>query len=145
MMKSKRVLLRVGLAVLTLCAAAWAQNTGSITGTVKDQSGAAIAGASVAITNSDHGINRQTITNSDGEYTETALPQGKYDIIVTATGFKKFQAKGVILDVAQKARVDVPLQVGAASTEVVVEGTAVAQVDTESSELSGTVNGKEVS
>jgi len=144
-MKADRTLLRVLLAVLTLCGAALAQNTGSITGTVKDPSGASIAGASVIISNADHGITRQTVTNSDGEYSETALPQGKYDIIVTATGFKKFQAKGVVLDVAQKARVDVPLQVGAASTEVVVEGAAVAQVDTESSELAGTVNGKEVS
>lgn len=144
-MKFNRVSLRVLFAVLTFCAAALAQNTGSITGTVKDPTGASISGASVVITNPDHGINRQTVTNSDGEYTETALPQGKYDVIVTATGFKKFQAKGVVLDVAQKARVDVSMQVGAATTEVVVEGTAVAQVDTESSELAGTVNGKEIS
>jgi Carboxypeptidase regulatory-like domain len=144
-MRADRTLLQVLLAVLTLCGAVLAQNTGSITGTVKDPSGASIAGASVTISNADHGITRQTITNSDGEYSETALPQGKYDVIVTATGFKKFQAKGVVLDVAQKARVDVALQVGAATTEVVVEGAAVAQVDTESSELAGTVNGKEIS
>ncbi len=143
-MKSSRVLLGMFLALM-FCAAAWAQNTGSITGTVTDPSGAAISGASVLITNADHGINRQTTTNSAGEYNESALPQGKYDVVVTANGFKKFQAKGVVLDVAQKARVDVPLQVGAASTEVVVEGASVAQVETESSELSGTVNGKEIS
>jgi hypothetical protein len=144
-MKFHRVLLQSAFLLVTFCAAAWAQNTGSITGTVKDPSGAAVAGASVAITNAEHGINRQTVTNADGEYNQSALPQGKYDIVVTATGFKKFQAKGVVLDVAQKARVDVPLQVGATSTEVTVEGTSVAQVETESSELSGTVTGKEIS
>ncbi|HYM77895.1 MAG TPA: carboxypeptidase regulatory-like domain-containing protein [Candidatus Dormibacteraeota bacterium] len=143
-MRSSRVLLGT-LLVLVLCAAAWAQNTGSITGTVTDPSGAAVPGANVVISNADHGINRASTTNSSGEYSQTALPQGLYDVVVTAAGFKKFQAKGVVLDVAQKARVDVALQVGAATTEVVVEGAAVAQVETESSELSGTVTGKEIS
>jgi hypothetical protein len=93
----------------------------------------------------DHGINRQTVTNSSGDYNQSALPGGTYDIAVTASGFKKYQAKGVKLDVAEKARVDVALQVGATTTEVVVEGVDVAQVETQSSDLSGTVNGKEIS
>ncbi len=144
-MKSDRVLLRIALLVVTLSVAAWAQDTGSITGTVKDPSGATVAGAAVVVSSTDHGINRQTVTNSAGDYNESALPGGNYDVIVTATGFKKFQAKGVILDVAQKARVDVTMQVGSISTEVVVEGTSVAQVETQSSDLSGTVTGKEIS
>jgi carboxypeptidase family protein len=83
-------------------------------------------------------------TNSSGDYNQSALPQGSYDVTVTAAGFKKFEAKGVVLDVAQKARVDVSLEVGAATTEVVVEGSNVAQVETQSSELAGTVTGKEI-
>ena len=141
-MRSSRVLLGT-LLVLMLCAAAWAQ-TGSITGTVKDPSGAAVAGATVVVTSPERGINREMATNSTGDYNHSALPQGSYDVIVTATGFKKFQAKGVVLDVAQKARVDVTLQVGAATTEVIVEGENVAQVETQSSELAGTVTGKEI-
>ncbi len=130
--------------VLISCVAAWAQTNGSITGTVKDPSGAAIAGANVVITNTDQGISRQMATTSSGDYNEASLPPGKYDIAVTAPGFKKYQAKGVTLDVAQKARVDVTLEVGAATTEVVVEGTNVAQVETQSSELAGVVTGKEI-
>ena len=144
-MKSQRVLWQVALLVVAFCGAAWAQDTGSITGTVKDPTGAAISGAAVVVSSSDHGINRETVTNAAGDYNESGLPGGTYDVIVTATGFKKYQAKGVKLDVAQKARVDVAMQVGAASTEVVVEGENVAQVETQSSELSGTVNGKEIS
>jgi hypothetical protein len=142
-MKSTRMFLGI-LSVLTFCAAAWAQNTGSITGTVKDPSGAAVAGATVIVASPERGINRQSTTNDSGDYNQSALPQGNYDVSVTAPGFKKFQAKGVVLDVAQKARVDVNLQVGAASTEIVVEGTNVAQVETQSSELAGTVTGKEI-
>ncbi|MFZ1158830.1 MAG: carboxypeptidase regulatory-like domain-containing protein [Candidatus Sulfotelmatobacter sp.] len=143
-MKSSRELLRSVLVVVVACVAAWGQTTGSITGTVKDQSGAAIAGATVVISSPERGINRQMVTNSTGEYNESALPSGSYNVIVTANGFKKYQAKGVVLDVAQKARVDVSLEIGAATIEVMVEGANVAQVETQSSELAGTITGKEL-
>jgi len=142
-MKPNRVLFHVVLSLLTLCGAAWAQ-TGSITGTVKDPSGAAIPGASVLVTSPERGINRQTTTNSTGEYNESALPEGSYDIFVTAKGFKKYEVRRVKLDVAEKARVDAALEVGATTTEVIVEGTNVAQVETQSSELAGTITGKEL-
>ncbi len=74
-MKSHRVLLQVALLAVTFCGAAWAQN-GSITGTVKDPSGAAISGAAVTVASPERGINRQTTTNSTGEYNESALPPG---------------------------------------------------------------------
>ena len=142
-MKTSRLLL-LGLSLLlTFCAAAWAQ-TGSITGTVKDPSGAAISGATVVVASPERGISRSMQTNSTGDYNQSALPQGSYDVTVTASGFKKFQAKGVVLDVAQKARVDVTLEVGATTTEVIVQGENVAQVETQSSELAGTVTGKEI-
>jgi hypothetical protein len=142
-MKFHRVLLQVGLLVVTFCGAAWAQN-GSITGTVKDPSGAAISGAAVVIASPDRGINRETTTNSAGDYNESALPPGTYDITITAAGFKKYSAKAVKLDVAEKARIDVSLEVGSISTEVIVQGETVAQVETQSSELAGTVSGKEI-
>ncbi len=96
------------------------------------------------VTSPERGITRKTTTNSTGEYNESAWSPGSYDMIVTATGFKKYEAKGVILDVAEKARVDVPLEVGAITTEVIVQGENVAQVETQSSELAGTVTGKEI-
>ena len=141
-MKFSRVLLGI-LLVLTFCAAAWSQ-TGSISGTVKDPSGAAISGAKVVIASPERGITRDMTTNSTGDYSQAALPQGTYDISVTAAGFKKYQAKAVALDVAEKARVDVTLEVGATTTEVVVQGENVAQVETQSSELAGVVTGKEI-
>src|ERR1700723_3000764 len=143
-MKSSREVLRSVLVVLVACVAAWGQTNGSITGTVKDQSGAAVPGATVVISSPERGINRQMATNSTGEYNESALPSGKYNVIVTSAGFKKYEAKGVILDVAEKARVDVTLEVGAATTEVIVQGENVAQVETQSSELAGTVTGREI-
>jgi hypothetical protein len=141
-MKSHRVFLQLVL-VVTFGGVGWAQ-TGSITGTVKDPSGAAISGAAVEVTSPERGIDRRTTTNSAGEYNESALAPGSYDVIVTAAGFKKYEAKSVKLDVAEKARVDVALEVGSISTEVIVQGENVAQVETQSSELAGTVTGKEI-
>lgn len=142
-----RLLCRIAVGVLVLSAAiVRAQDTASLAGTVHDSTGAIVAGAQVTVSSTERGIKRDTTTNSDGEYAEAALPApGAYNVTVTSKGFKKFEARGVALSVAQKTRVDVTLQVGAASTEVTVEGTSVAQVETQSSDLSGTVTGKEIS
>src|ERR1700691_4849653 len=118
-----RLLCGIAVGVLVLSAAfVDAQDTASVTGTVRDSSGAIIANAQVAVVNAEHGINRTTTTNSDGEYSIGALPApASYNVTVTAEGFKKYFAKGVALDIAQKARIDVALQVGAATTEVTVQ------------------------
>jgi len=143
-MKFRLIWLHTLLIVLFACSTGFAQNTGSITGTVTDPSGATVANAKVAVTSADRGLNLTTTTNSDGEYSVPALSAGSYDVSVVATGFKKFEAKGVVLRVAQKARVDVGLQVGSSTTEVTVEGQDVAQVETQSSDLAGVVTGKEI-
>src|SRR6266481_5931944 len=124
---------------------AFSQTSASLVGSVKDPSGASVANAQVTVVSNDRGITRNTTSNGDGEWAVPALSPGKYDLSVVAPGFKKFEAKGVVLEVGQKARVEVAMQVGAASTEVTVEGSAIAQVETQSSELAGTVNGKEIS
>ncbi|PYX39239.1 MAG: hypothetical protein DMG81_09830, partial [Acidobacteria bacterium] len=108
-------------------------------------SGASIANAQVAINNTTRGISRTTVTSSAGEWAVAALPPGTYNLTVVAPGFKKYEVRGVVLQVAQKARIDVAMQIGAANTEVTVEGSEVAQVETQSSDLGGTVTGKEIS
>src|SRR5690348_17217083 len=132
------------LAALLVPVTAIAQETASITGTVTDPSGAAVANAQVSVVIADRGINRTTTTNESGEYLVAGLPSGAVDVTVNAAGFRKYEAKGVILQVAQKARNDIRLVVGAASAEVTVQGTNVAQVETQSSDLSGAVTGKQI-
>jgi hypothetical protein len=142
-MKLHRVL-GMTLLLATFCGAALAQDTASITGTVSDPSGAAVSGAQVIISNAEHGITRTAATNGSGDYLFASLPIGAYDLTVTASGFKKYEAKAIVLRVADKARVNVTLPVGAVATEIVVQGSEVAQVQTQSSELGNTVSGKEV-
>jgi Carboxypeptidase regulatory-like domain len=121
-----------------------AQENALISGTVTDTSGAAVVGAQVVLTSSGGNLTRSTVTNNDGVYVISALPSGTFDIRVTAQGFQKFEAKGVVLTIAQKARVDVMLKVGTITQEVVVSGESVAQVDTQSSEIGDTVSGKRI-
>jgi hypothetical protein len=144
-MRSAIIRLSVALAFLCVSAAAFAQDTGSITGTVRDSSGAVIPGAQVTVTAPATGAIHKTTTNNAGDYLVAGLSPGQYDLAVAAQGFKKYEEAGITLVVAQKARADATLQVGAATTEVTVEGTNVAQVQTQTSELSGTVTGKEIS
>jgi hypothetical protein len=129
---------------LTLPLASHAQDTGYISGTVSDKSGAAVPGAEVAITSVGGNLTRTTTTNADGAYVVAALPGSTYNLSVTAKGFEKYQAKNVKLDVAQKIRVDVQLTVGQVTEQVVVEGTSVAQVETQSSDLGGTILGSQI-
>jgi len=143
-MKLRHLPVSVALLILILSFAAAAQDTASITGTITDPSGAAVAGAQVALTNAEHGIKRTGKSNGSGDYLFASVPIGAYDLTVAAEGFKKYDAKGVILRVAEKARVNVSLQVGTINTEVVVQGNEVAQVETQSSDLGGTVTGKEI-
>jgi hypothetical protein len=142
-----RIRLLCGIVVFALFSAIglFAQDTGEITGTVRDKSGAVIQGANVEISGAAGGIQRSTVTNSDGDYLEAALPGGTYNLTITAKGFKTFKGEGVVLRVAQKARVDANLVVGNIATEVVVQGEDLNQVETQSSELSGTVTGKQIS
>jgi Carboxypeptidase regulatory-like domain/TonB-dependent Receptor Plug Domain len=121
-----------------------AQDTGYISGTVTDKSGAAIANATVVLTSTNGALTRNTTTNADGAYVIAGLPGATYNVVVTATGFQKYTANGVVLDVAQKTRIDVALTVGSVTEEVVVTGESVAQVDTASSEIGTTISGKQV-
>src|ERR1700739_898794 len=121
-----------------------AQDTGAITGTVHDSSGAVVPGATVKIVSAAGGNDRTLTTNSDGDYLAAGLPGANCAIPVTAQGFKTFKAKAVALRVAQKARVDATLTVGQLATEVIVQGEQLNQVETQSSELAGTVTGKQM-
>ena len=72
----KRRSLLFGFALLLFSLSLMAQDNASLTGSVKDSSGAAVPNASVVVTNNENGVTRQLTTNSDGEYLAGALPAG---------------------------------------------------------------------
>jgi len=139
-----RCILRTLACLVILVACVWAQNSGSITGTVHDATGAVIPGATVVVTSVEKGTSISTKTNGQGDYLVGALPPGHYNVTITQTGFKQFKlSEPVVLDVGSKAKVDATLEVGEMATQVSVEGAAV-QVQTETPEMSSVVTGKEV-
>ena len=134
----------LALLALSFPIASFGQDTGAITGTVHDNSGAVVPGAEVKIKSHAGGNDRTTTTNADGEYLAAGLPGGTYDLTITAPGFKTFKADGIALRVAQKARVDATLDVGKVATTIEVKGENLNQVETQTSELAGTVTGRQV-
>ncbi|MBV9762926.1 MAG: carboxypeptidase regulatory-like domain-containing protein [Acidobacteriaceae bacterium] len=133
----------ISFATLLFAACAWAQE-GSITGTVKDASGAAVPSANVSIKSIEQGFTRTTPTNGTGDYLVSGLPAGHYDINVAAAGFQQYAVKDLILRVGDKARADATLKVGQVNTELTVAGSNVAQVQTETAELSGVITTKQI-
>jgi len=143
----------LGVAWLLLCAlvvalglplTSRAQDTGYISGTVTDKSGAAVVGADISLKNLAGSITRATTSNADGAYVIPGLPGDTYDLTVSAKGFQKFTARKIVLGVAEKARVDVQLTVGSVTEVVEVTGESVAQVETQSSDLTSTITGKQI-
>jgi hypothetical protein len=128
--------------LLTLSAMAQIQN-GQFTGTVTDPSGAAVPNAKVTITNQATNLSLTATTNQTGLYNARELPVGVYKITVEAPGFKSFANSGVTLDAGTIAKVDVKMQLGQARELVEVTGEA-AQVNTDESKLSTTVNSTQI-
>jgi hypothetical protein len=132
-------------ACLVATAPLYGQNRSSITGTVRDASGAVLPNALVSVTDVATGVTLKTTTNGGGDYLVAGLPGSTYNLKVTASGFKAFESTGIVLPVGEKARVDASLEVGQITSEISVEGAGVAQVETQSSEISGVVTEKEIS
>jgi Carboxypeptidase regulatory-like domain/TonB dependent receptor-like, beta-barrel len=99
--------------------------TGTILGTVKDPSGAAVPGATVAIKNVNTGSTRTVTTAADGTYDVPELPVGNYQVQVSRTGFKTSTHSGITLTVTQQAVINFTLEVGSTQQTVVVTGQAL--------------------
>ena len=99
---------------------------GSISGFVKDPSGAVVPKAQVSVKNEATGTERRTNTNESGYYTVTNIPAGLYTITAEAAGFKKYESMRNKLDPSGALAVDVTLVVGAATETVEVAASAQA-------------------
>ena len=117
--------------------------SGTILGSVQDSSGAAVPGTAVTIVNTETGLTRSVVTDSSGEYTVPSLPPGLYSASAEMKGFKKVSVSGIRLNVDQKARVDLQLEVGEVTESIQVQA-AVALVQSDSSELGVTVNESQI-
>jgi hypothetical protein len=109
------------LAAITLCAPVSAQTLGTITGEVKDSTGAVVPGVTVTVTNKATNAARTTITNAVGLFDFPALPPGNYAVKTELEGFKTV-TRDVELQVQQTARVDFAMELGTISEMATVTG-----------------------
>ena len=113
---------------------------GSITGALKDTSGARVPNSSVTATNVESGRDWQTRTNESGIYNLPALPPGQYMLTVEVPGFKRLVTNPITLEVNQTARIDLTLELGAVAETVEVKDLAPL-LQTESTQLGSVVSG----
>jgi len=129
---------------LLLCVPLLAQvNQGTIQGSVFDQTGGAIAGATVTVTDPARGTSRTLTTDAAGAYAAQNLIPGAYVVRAVATGFQTVEHANVTVDVGQNTRVDLTLQPGAQTQTVTVTSEAPS-VNTTDATLGGEVNNQEV-
>jgi hypothetical protein len=136
------LLFLVFLSVLLPGAAA--QYRASIQGVVTDPDGSAIIGATVTLQNEETNQTLTATTNEEGIYNFSSLPPSHFTLTVEKAGFKKKVLKGVGVIAEQANSVAVQLEIGQASETVTVDGDAAPLIDTETANLSGTVNAQEI-
>lgn len=117
--------------------------TASISGAVKDPSGAAITGATVTATNVGTGIAETQNTNDQGFYSFQSLPLGTYTIDVQEKGFRAYRQTDIVLDVNSALKIDISLQVGQTAEKVEVSAEAL-HVEAINSQMGEVIEGKEM-
>ncbi len=138
----REVLCLVGFALCAIVMAS-AQENGTITGQVTDQSGAAVPGVTITVTHTSTGEVRTTQSSASGLYEIPGLAVGTYNLKAAKAGFKNYTKTDIVMNVAATVRADVAFQVGSASESITVNATALA-VQTDTSEVSSLITGEQV-
>jgi hypothetical protein len=141
-----RILSSVVIALIVIAGSTPAlaqRTTASLRGTVTDASRAIVPGATVTVTNKDTGLTRSVTTSSDGVYTVSELPVGRYSMAVVLQGFKTATRTDIVLNVADDRKIDVELAPGAVTEDVSVVSDAT-PVKTVGGDVSGVINGQQI-
>ena len=136
-------LLIVALAFLVGQQLLWGSVTGSISGVVRDTSGAVIPGAEVVALNVQTGVQWKLTTDAQGFYSFQALPIGTYEVNVSKQGFQGYRQTGLVLAVNAALAVDATVQVGPVVQKVTVTSTAV-HVDTVSTQMGEVIGSNKI-
>ncbi|MBV9746362.1 MAG: carboxypeptidase regulatory-like domain-containing protein, partial [Acidobacteriia bacterium] len=138
------LLLRVSmLGALTLACLSAQANLGRLSGTVRDQTGGAVVGATINVIDADRGAERTAVTDEAGGYVLPGLLPGRKTVRAEFAGFKTFEQANLVLEVGQDARIDITLEPGGVNETIRVTG-APALLDTTSAELGGTIQNEAI-
>jgi hypothetical protein len=115
------------------------RNLGHIYGSITDPSGAVIPGATVTVVDVARGVTRVLVTDNAGEYSAPSLVPGTYTVRAEATGFRVIQREEITVGVGQELRIDLALQTGTQTQQVIVTG-APPIINTTSAMISTTID-----
>src|SRR5690348_7707986 len=134
------------LALLGFAASAdYAQSSnGTIVGSVKDPSGAAVPKAKVIGTSTALGVERDTETDATGAYRLENLPPGTYSVKVEAGGFSAYSVTGIVVKAALESTANASLEVGSISNTVTVEASTAQELQSESGSLGAEISNAEI-
>lgn len=122
------------------CQNSTAQATsGTLTGVVTDPTGAVVPHANVTIKDTQHGSGVTATTGADGLFTRTQLPNGIYDVTISAEGFKPTEQNNIVVNIDRETRINVTLALGTASQTVQVVGNEAPVLVTDRAEISTTL------
>ena len=140
-----RIMSRLALVVLGMLAAsaAFAQDTGSIRGAIRDTTGATVPGATVTLQNEATKFTRNVVSDARGEYYFGAVSPGIYTVTVDISGFKRAQRKNFRISQRESAGYDVTLEVGA-QTEVVEVTAQRDLIQTETGAREGLITSEQI-
>jgi len=131
-------------AVLLLCLPVFSQGSfGRILGTVSDQSGGVVSGATVTVIDTERGVNRTLTTDDAGAYNAPNLTPGNYTVRIEAKGFKKLERQGVVIEVGHEVRIDLTVQPGEQNQTVTVTE-SVPLVETTNATMGGTLENADI-
>lgn len=136
-----RTLTLLTLSILSLSAQV---NTSAVTGAVTDESGAAVPNANLTLTDLDTGAARKAAADDSGDYVFPQLPPGRYKLQVASTGFQGVLVELIQLGIAERARVDVKLRLGAIAETITVSGASAPLLEPETASLGQTVSRKAI-
>ena len=137
------VITLIGSIVLSSCPVLAQGFAASITGTVKDTSGAAVPGAMVTVKHLETGLTRAVEVDAAGSYSIASLPVGEYELTVEKMGFQREVRRGINLVVAQEAVLNLTLQVGTVVQQVTVTESAPL-VNTTTTSMSGLISEQQI-
>ena len=124
--------------------AAWAGVGGSISGSITDPTGAAIAKAAITLVNPNTGVKQSVVADDHGSYSFSVVPVGSYVLEVNHPGFKPYRRTGIVLDTSRALQLDVVLLVGERSDAINVSDSAV-HLETSSSQMGEVINSEQMS
>ena len=141
-----RLLLSCAVLLLVLVASANAQvdvASATLKGSITDQAGAFVPGATVTAISTERGVSKTTVSDTSGNYQIPLLQPGKYALKIEAQGFSSFYTNDLTLTVGQVLVLDAKLEVGAVSTQVQVSSD-VGLVETERTQQSNTIEQRQI-